>query len=347
MSNAVDTSSDSLSPPVSDAGDYFDLKTRLDTRLARYQPVTTTGVTGSCDDDTVDFLQEVFRYLPPGGRSNLVEDVCECASDNAIRQLAESIDRGVLKPMLAAASRRLGLEEDPIEGREALDLESAARSSQPSLREKCLARDGNRCVISGLWNRDVEPWPAGEDVAPLQAAHIIPFSLGEFGDANERREKLMMWTSLFRCFPYLRSLLTADGGVNQEENIVTLVNILHNEFVAFRMTLEATATPNRYRIKTFRDFTNTWSTHLPESRMVTLTSHDGRYPLPSPRLLAVHAAISNILYATARGEKIMNILRELGDGGPAIMARDGSTDIGNLLSMTSLALISPEPTDRP
>ncbi|KAF7121679.1 hypothetical protein CNMCM5793_009151 [Aspergillus hiratsukae] len=65
---------------------------------------------------------------------------------------------------------------------------------------------------------------------------------------------------------------------------------------------------------------------------------DLRYPLPSPKLLQLHCAVANILHATGRGEKLGRILRDYGATGA--LARDGSTIISELLSVT---LFPPDP----
>lgn len=43
------------------------------------------------DDDTVDFLRIVHKYLPMDGQVNLVEDV-GCETDDKLMTLADSID---------------------------------------------------------------------------------------------------------------------------------------------------------------------------------------------------------------------------------------------------------------
>ena len=56
--------------------------------------------------------------------------------------------------------------------------------------------------------------------------------------------------------------------------------------------------------------------------------------------LAVHAAIGNILHASGRAEVIGKLLYDLGNAGGLGLANDGSTNIGDLLSMTRLSTLS-------
>jgi hypothetical protein len=120
---------------------------------------------------------------------------------------------------------------------------------------------------------------------------------------------------------------------------MTLMAPLHAEFGEFRLALEATDTLNQYHIKVFRGFSSFYANFLPESRIVTFL----QYPLPSPILLQVHAAIANVLNATGRGELIENFLRKYGDAGAAStrsLAKDGSTDIAQLLSVSPLSVLA-------
>ena len=67
--------------------------------------------------------------------------------------------------------------------------DSITRGQQRALRQKCLRRDGNKCVLSGTFNIDalsqeeLNAWTPqdarGRHIGKLDAAHIIPFSLGQ------------------------------------------------------------------------------------------------------------------------------------------------------------------------
>jgi hypothetical protein len=65
--------------------------------------------------------------------------------------------------------------------------EGATRKEQPELKTLCLARDGNRCAISGVVDssyedqvNDVEKMNTGW----TQCAHIIPFSTATMLEKN-------------------------------------------------------------------------------------------------------------------------------------------------------------------
>jgi hypothetical protein len=80
---------------------------------------------------------------------------------------------------------------------------------------------------------------------------------------------------------------------------------------------------------------------MPENTV--LSDNHRLYPAPNKHFLAIHAAIGNILHATARGAQIEKTLDQLGGGSSYGLATDGSTKITELLSVTRLSLLSSNP----
>ena len=71
----------------------------------------------------------------------------------------------------------------------ASELESSSRNDQGWLRDACLLRDNNRCVLTGLYDLKAAKSLSETDrnhVATIktEAAHIIPFSVGNFVEAE-------------------------------------------------------------------------------------------------------------------------------------------------------------------
>ncbi|KAJ5783434.1 uncharacterized protein N7518_009111 [Penicillium psychrosexuale] len=328
----------SLSPSVTSELSTSELQVSLNHTLQGYQPLSST-------DDTPFFLQIVFKYLPADGQRNLIEDLSGCQDDQEVRQLAESIDTGLLRPMLSTGgktpavtpSSRLGL-EDSIEYLNTFDVESVTRVDQQRLRQECLARDGYKCAITGTWDMDTTPHPPGRPVHKLQAVHIIPFCLGNFRTDDERGKMSAVWTNIFRWFPNLRSRLNMLlGDVNREDNILMMASVFHEDFGMFHFILEPTTVPNRYRLKKFPR--RSCLVNYPTATFITLTNNDTRFRDPNPEFLAVHAAIGNILHASGPAELIEKLLRDF-DGADPFLAKDGSTDISSLLSVSCLSLLS-------
>lgn len=120
-----------------------------------------------------------------------------------------------------------------------------------------------------------------------------------------------------------------------------MLSPLHREFKEFRFAVQV-ADSHHYRVKTFSRFPTAYNQLLPADRLLTLPNHDQRYLSPNPVLLSVHASIGNILDATSRGKRISRIMEEAQNGWSCrqCMAEDGSTNIEELLSVTSLALLA-------
>ncbi|KAL4915138.1 hypothetical protein BDW62DRAFT_189342 [Aspergillus aurantiobrunneus] len=312
-------------------------KSPMDEKLEKYQSPDPR-------DDTAAFLKIFFEYIPLHGKKRLAEDVARCSDDDALRKLAESLDTGLLRPML---STRLKVDR--------------------SIRDNCLARDGHRCVVSGAWSSKYDKRPPDSIDVPLEAAHITPLawewliaqaqtqaqtqsqnqdqenSTATSTITDERYRNAEIWKNLNRYlkFPDSRSRLRFPSSsiIKQEDNVLMMAEGLRPQFEMFHFILEATKTPNRYRVREFQTFPRIYLNHLPPDRVVTLKSHDGRYPVPSPQLLAIHAAIGNILHLSSRGVEIEELKQKLAAYTKEGLAGDGSTKVGDLLSVSKLAML--------
>jgi hypothetical protein len=61
------------------------------------------------------------------------------------------------------------------------------RSQQQKLKQRCLKRDGFRCMLSGLIDvnyHETQPSLIG-GTGDTELAHIIPFSMGAWGNAQQ------------------------------------------------------------------------------------------------------------------------------------------------------------------
>ncbi|OJJ66011.1 hypothetical protein ASPBRDRAFT_667000 [Aspergillus brasiliensis CBS 101740] len=304
-------------------------------RLTAYTPSTTSP------DDTVSFLEVVFKHLPVDGKLNLASDISDCETDSELRQLVTSIETGLLLPMRASGGQSAAITpsprwgfQDSVENLAAQDFESQTRHAQQRLRAECLRRDGGCCIVTGASDYRNPTTPiTGE----LEAAHILPFSLASYGNEIERTESCQIWTNIFRYFPSLRSRLNFTCvNINDHTNVMMLDAAIHRQFGRFALSLAATSEMNVYTIETFKGFATIHAHALPVDRRVTLTSHDGRYELPSPILLEIHNSISHILHLTGRGEMADKIKEEY-DAAPSL-APGGESNVLALLSVSNLAL---------
>jgi hypothetical protein len=199
--------------------------------------------------------------------------------------------------------------------------------------------------VTKFWDFDYASRPPDAHTADLEAVHIIPFGLGNFRK-DERLRHAQIWHCLYRYFPTISDLFhRTEEDINRIDNVMMLWAVLHKEFGRFSLILEDTNVSGRYRVKTFSQFRNTiLRSHMPE--FVILASHDHRYPVPNKFLLAVHAAIGNILHATGRGELIAKTMKHPGDSGGHALAKDGSTNVEELLSVTGLSSLAINPSHR-
>lgn len=297
-------------------------------RLSLYQPTRE-------DDDTVEFLRIVSKHIPAAGRANLDEDMAACETDDDLRRLAASIDTGLLRPMKAFGNENAGNEifiEDE-------DEDGPARV----LRRQVRARDGHKCVISGLYDYNYrDQMPAGGLDAVVETAHLVPFGIIEsLRSDDDRKHAAAIWAIVHRYFPGVReSLEFLEDEMNSPlMNVMTLEMCLHTEFRRFLMTFESMDVEHRYRVKPLPGFAGYCNRFLPSDGIVSFCSHDdGKSHLPSPELLALHAAVADILHATGRGKIIDGIVDEYWRF--SRLAGDGSTDVGRLLSVSELSLLA-------
>ncbi|OJI97288.1 hypothetical protein ASPVEDRAFT_24256 [Aspergillus versicolor CBS 583.65] len=298
-------------------------------------------------DDTVEFLDILFEYVPPLGRKSLFKDVVRCFDDEDLRQLVERIEFGLLRPML---SPRLEMVE----------------SSEMSIRDNCVSRDGNRCAITNIL---APPWYWGlswkSTGTPLSAARIIPLDMvmdmklgvlrpqPQSLDMDERYRHGKVWDILQRYFRYHVPSLHSDYlshysslpvpdifEFEKEQNRLVMAAVLRREFEMFHFVLEATHTLNHYYFKGFSELPSYLMVFVPRDRIVRLKNHDSRYLLPSPILLSIHAAIGNLLHESSRGEKIQQLKEDLSRSrhGPA---RVGSSKIEDIFSLSKLSRLIP------
>ena len=81
-------------------------------------------------------------------------------------------------------SPRKGAEEDINEI--GTYLEPSSRNDQAGLKKSCLRRDNHRCLLTGTYDTNVPSEILSEEVQTTytECAHIIPFSFGDFTEAQ-------------------------------------------------------------------------------------------------------------------------------------------------------------------
>lgn len=205
---------------------------------------------------------------------------------------------------------------------------------EPRLKKECLARDGSRCVVTGLFDYDsLDP----SDTRPstcvyTECVHIIPFSLSSWSTESEGYTKNIIWTNLIRHFPTIQAIDFDRENINDTSNTMTMSSDLHRSFGRFDFSFEETSQPHKYCIQNYRP-----QLRLNLPRTVTFNWYDQRYDLPHPERLKVHAIIARIFHASGAAEQINKALRDLGEH--CVLAKDGSTDISSMLAVTTLGVL--------
>lgn len=298
------------------------------------QKVNTYHPTGP-NDKTVPILRAFYTYLPADGRVNFLHHLQSFQTDQQLHDHAQSLINGLMAPLRSlrstpSISPRLGM-EDSIDN-------IASESAGPMVREarlktECLARDGSRCVVTGLFDENSLDASSTSPTTYTECVHIIPFALASWSTESEGYAKDIIWTNLIRHFPTIQSINFNRENINYTKNAMTMSSHLHRHFGRFDFSFEATSQPHKYRIQNYRPRIQL---HLP--RTVAFNWYDQRYDLPSPELLKVHAIIARIFHASGAAEYIEKALRDLGEH--CVLAKDGSTDISSMLAATTLGVLS-------
>ena len=234
-------------------------------------------------------------------------------------------------------SPRKGIEES-IENLSAQGIDPISRNNQGKVREHCLKRDGYRCVATRLWSGH-HRHPDNVTTGSLQAAHIIPFSLGSFNrnSKDDVRRHSNIWVNINRYFPSLVRMGFNSEHLNDERNVMMIDKLLHDEFGAFRFCFVATGKKdNQYYMRTYKDTISSQLGHLPADRIMTFRSHEEKWDLPNPELLRIHAALCDFFHMSGHGERVDKILRDFEELG--VFAHDGSTNVEELLASRLLSL---------
>ncbi|KAI9770397.1 MAG: hypothetical protein M1840_003283 [Geoglossum simile] len=193
-----------------------------------------------------------------------------------------------------------------------------------NLRAICLARDGHRCMVSGLFdmattsNRnpmvDDSGVPLNDDtVAYTEVAHIIPHALGETKHENFPldTQKATFWDVMKLFYPYAERLV--DGvEIDKPFNAMTLATELHHSFGQLLWYLEEEPEAHTYIFKRSpgRSRPIPSRPRPPNDRGQVQFVGRNQTDLPSRDLLALHRACAIILGLSGAGEYISKILRD-------------------------------------
>ncbi|KAJ7190506.1 hypothetical protein GGX14DRAFT_382091 [Mycena pura] len=208
-----------------------------------------------------------------------------------------------------------------------------ADRSKPSVKRPALARDGFKCVLSGLIDLpsyDAFPtaFPANVVTCRTQCCHIFSESARDGDDKTDYAAAVM---AILKMFDFdFRSLL--GSGANTLHNVITMDTELHNAWddLAFWFE-EVDGQPNTYNVVPAKP--SFWTMVQRPRRSVTFTidpdfaakcAAEGVTPeLPSRALLAIRAAVSRIAHMSGTAEQYEIILQYRETS--TVMAYDGGS----------------------
>jgi hypothetical protein len=125
--------------------------------------------------------------------------------------------------------------------------------------------------------------------------------------------------------------LIEGSNIDRPTNALTLTTHFHQQFGDFEVYFEPTTDQIRhtYKIGYVQPTNLLHNPLLPVTRTLHLTPNHTIDP-PSAQLLAIHRAIGRILYLSAAGDYIDQILEDMDDVG---VKENGSTELGHYISL--------------
>ncbi|EUC55802.1 hypothetical protein RSOL_136530 [Rhizoctonia solani AG-3 Rhs1AP] len=285
------------------------------------------------EDYTQPLLLALIEHAPTSsGRRNICTDILQCRDDKEndldtrLRALGKWYETKLFLPLKAGGgktpkpsehpSRQPSMDDETILN-ELLISGMVSHRESTSVKKASLIRDNYRSVMSGIFDvisiRDGRV-PDTRYKGPTQAAHILPFSLG-----NPDAATVLTALEHFSGTSLLVDL--CGQNINRLSNILTLTLDEHFYFGELTAWLEATTDDEHtYRIHATSQYHS-----LPEDSIVQFTTPDAeRLPLPDPRYLAIHAACAKVLHASGIGEHIDQVLRDYEE--LPVLATDGTSN---------------------
>ncbi|KAL7788522.1 hypothetical protein V8C43DRAFT_323756 [Trichoderma afarasin] len=295
-------------------------------------------------DDTPEVLRAFLKYLCEEAKTLLMQEIKQFNEKPALRQLRNFLVDSILKSLLIAGGKQpKSLTPSPIvipgltaeESQNQLEL----RSDHTALKQACLRRDNNRCVITAMiddeYVRSLPP-QRHEDLTSCttECAHIIPFALSKFNQNStpESEIKDEIWGVIYRYFPFVKGKISSEK-LNTPANAITLWMDAHKHFGDFRLALEPMNGINQYRIHNLT-ITSLVGRFLPTS--IIFHQSDPAVAMPDPDLLRLHYQISMILQEGGIRERYERTIWGNEDNLIRNIQSDGTTDLGNILSSKML-----------
>ncbi|KAJ9295786.1 hypothetical protein DTO271G3_5809 [Paecilomyces variotii] len=228
------------------------------------------------NDRTDKLLDDILDNLPLEGRKAFASTILEARNDETLRALIGDFKTNLLIPLKAKGGKTPTPSQIPSSSSsEKMEPEGssttflplaitkyASRSGQQKLKDNCLARDGYKCVVSGVYDLNSEDQtPQDADTAITECSHIIPFCMAPPSTGKKTIESVSAtWSIMYQCFPALKNVLdmTDPSRINDPRNAMTLLHDLHSALGSFSMAFEETDNENVYTVKTYPPELSLW-----------------------------------------------------------------------------------------
>ncbi|KAJ9296811.1 hypothetical protein DTO271G3_5010 [Paecilomyces variotii] len=277
------------------------------------------------DEKLVPCMIALLDYLPEGGRESIARDILSCESnEKKLYDVFENIRGCLLFSMKAAGHSSINRTRTLIYDRND-NVETVVsgindpQNQERKFRDDVLYRDGFQCVVTN--DMDFKHWekvggPAGIMYSELEAAHIIPFSLTSWKESLAASFDISdAWETLYRYFPKVRQIGMKVDNINNPCNGISLRDSLHTQFGKFHLAFAPTATPNTYKVKTYKAFPTYLRREIPYDSIVCFTDSSDAHgiSLPDAALLDCHYRVAEVLNASGMLGEIDTKIREWED----------------------------------
>jgi hypothetical protein len=170
-------------------------------KVDAYQPIGPK-------DKTVPILRAFYIHLPANGRANLLHHLQSLQTNQQLHDHAQSLINGLVTPQI---SLRSTISLSPRLRMEDFINNIASESTGPMqgedrLKTECLACDGSRCVVTGLFDEISLDASSTSPTTFTECVYIIPFPLVSWSTESEGYTKVIIWTNLIRYFPTIQSM---------------------------------------------------------------------------------------------------------------------------------------------
>ncbi|KAG1774105.1 hypothetical protein EV702DRAFT_1200600 [Suillus placidus] len=193
--------------------------------------------------------------------------------------------------------------------------ETVSATRSPSFRKKILERDGQRCVVSRVWQLDCGPADSPDPVQDLQVAHILRRSVLHKYDGD--KFALPATLDIIKCYANIPwdFMKTVADCIDAPVNGMTLQYTLHTLFDNFAWCLHATDVPETYDVHWFRPVPRGHE-NFQQVRFQDHSKHGT--PLPHPKIIAIHAAVAHVLHLSGAGEVMDKVCDRFFGEGPSV-----------------------------